>query len=245
MTEQAKCWITSCVLFEDIPWQKVCALLEEQQKTGSGQRVQLKNFAKGQDIYTPEHYQRSLGIISRGIVVVEKENGVLLNELDVGRCFGAAALFVTQERYVTTVRAKTACQVLFLSMEAMQEMMMQYPQIALNYIRFLSGRIQFLNRRIDSFIAPSAEESLLSYLRQQPEGISRELPMSRLAELLNLGRTSIYRAAEHLEQQGMIRREGRCIQLTESISREIAEPVSREITAGISQETTAPEIKKG
>lgn len=174
-----------------------------------------------------------------------KGNGVLLNELDAGRCFGAAALFVTQERYVTTVRAKTACQLLFLSMEAMQEMMMQYPQIALNYIRFLSGRIQFLNRRIDSFIAPSAEESLLSYLRQQPEGISRDLPISRLAELLNLGRTSIYRAAEHLEQQGMIRREGRCIQLTESISREIAEPVSREITAGISQETTAPEIKKG
>lgn len=224
MAEQANHWLTDCVLFEGLAPQEVCALLEEQQKAGLGQRVQLKDFAKGQTIYTPEHYRRSLGIISRGIVVVEKENGVLLNELGAGRCFGAAALFVTQERYVTTVRAKTACQVLFLSMEAMQEIMVQYPQIALNYIRFLSGRIQFLNRRIDSFIAPSAEGSLLSYLRQQPDGTSRELPMSRLAELLNLGRTSLYRAVEHLEQQGMIRREGKWIRLTEAISREMIDP---------------------
>lgn len=201
-----------CVLFADIPQEKAAELLKT--------NAQEHSFAKGEEIYSPKHYQKSLGIIAKGKAVVEKENGVLLNQLSVGECFGAAALFVPQEQYVTIVRAKTACQVLFLSMESMQQMMMENPQIAFNYIRFLSGRIQFLNRKIDSFTASSAQETLLSYLRQQPQGISDGVPMAKLAELLNIGRTSLYRAVEDLQSQGKIKREGKRIELTDGSTSE-------------------------
>ena len=125
----------------------------------------------------------------------------------------AAALFVPQDQYVTTVRAKTGCSILFLSMEQMRDILMQNPTIAFNYIRFLSGRIQFLNRKIDSFTAPGAQQALLSYLRQQPGGKSVGLSMVKLSEMLNIGRTSLYRAVEQLEQCGKIKREGKTIQL--------------------------------
>ena len=96
------------------------------------------------------------------------------------------------------------------------------PQVSLNYIRFLSDRIQFLNRRIASFTAPNAEQTLLSFLRQQPQQRCEGVSMVKLSEVLNIGRTSLYRVVQQLEQNGVIKREGRVIQLMEEpdISRE-------------------------
>ncbi len=199
--------VMDCVLFKGVQPQQIETLLEYFSKK--------ETFCKGEIIYSPQSFQKSLGIISRGIAIVEKENGVILNRLTAGECFGAAALFLQQERYVTIVRAKTDCEILFLSAEAMQDIIEQSPKIALNYIHFLSGRIQFLNHRIDSFTASSAEDSLLAYLQQQPNQCSDGVPMSKLAEILNLGRTSLYRAADHLETCGKIKKEGKRIELIE------------------------------
>lgn len=195
-----------CVLFAGLSIQQAEQILYSQ--------AQLRRFLRGEVIYSPEYYQHALGIVARGVAIVEKENGVLLNRLEAGSCFGAAALFAAEERYVTTIRAKSECTVLFLPVASMERILLEHPQIALNYIRFLSGRIQFLNRRIDSFVAPSVEETLLSYLRQQPQGQLSGVPMAKLAEILNVGRTSLYRAVQHLEQNNMIVKEGKTIRLT-------------------------------
>lgn len=116
------------------------------------QNGQSRCFAKGEEIYSPAHYSKSLGILLRGKAVVERDQ-VLLNQLSAGECFGVAALFVQREQYVTTVRARTDCKVLFLSLEAMQRLL-ENPQVSLNYIRFLSDRIQFLNRRLPALPHP-------------------------------------------------------------------------------------------
>lgn len=201
-----------CILFEGVDRHWAEAFLQ--------QNGQSRCFAKGEDIYSPAYYSKSLGILLRGKALVEREQ-VLLNQLSAGECFGAAALFVQREQYVTTVRAKTDCKVLFLSIEAMQRLL-ENPQISLNYIRFLSDRIQFLNRRIASFTAPNVEQTLLSFLRQQPQQRCEGVSMVKLSEVLNIGRTSLYRVVQQLERDGIIKREGRVIQLMEepNISRE-------------------------
>ena len=106
-----------CMLFEGVEQAQTLHLLQTY--------AQLQTFEKGQIIYSPGHYQHSLGIIVQGRTVVEKECGVLLNDLGAGQCFGAAALFVPQDQYVTTVRAKTGCSILFLSMEQMRDHRLQ------------------------------------------------------------------------------------------------------------------------
>ena len=55
-------------------------------------------------------------------------------------------------------------------------------------------------------------------IRDRCEGVS----MVKLSEVLNIGRTSLYRVVQQLEQNGVIKREGRVIQLMEEpdISRE-------------------------
>lgn len=201
-----------CILFEGVDRHWAEAFLQ--------QNGQSRCFAKGEEIYSPAYYSKSLGILLRGKALVEREQ-VLLNQISAGECFGAAALFVQREQYVTTVRAKTDCKVLFLSIETMQRLL-ENPQISLNYIRFLSDRIQFLNRRIASFTAPNAEQTLLSFLRQQPQQRCEGVSMVKLSEVLNIGRTSLYRVVQQLERDGIIKREGRVIQLMEkpNISRE-------------------------
>ena len=71
-------------MFRGIPKEEVRLLLDE--------LAQQKEFAKGEVIYSPQDFKRSLGILCQGRVVAKKENGVILNRMSAGDCFGAAAL---------------------------------------------------------------------------------------------------------------------------------------------------------
>ncbi|MFR7473244.1 MAG: Crp/Fnr family transcriptional regulator [Christensenellales bacterium] len=85
-----------------------------------------------------------------------------------------------------------------------------------NYLSFLTGRIFYLNRRIDAYTGGSAECRLAMYLldNQQdgvPPKVTLPFGMNKLAELLGIGRASLYRAMETLEKKGIVAREGKCI----------------------------------
>ena len=130
--------------------------------------LEAESFRGGETIYTPSEFKRALGIVAEGEVSVMNPGGAQLNVIPKGGCFGAAALFDESESdfaYVTTLIAHKACQVVFISDVQLQEWITRYPAMALNYIRFLSGRVRFLNRRIDSFTSPSSEEALIKYLK--------------------------------------------------------------------------------
>ena len=81
-----------------------------------------------------------------------------------------------------------------------------------HYLDFLSGRIRFLNRKIGYLTAGSAERRLALYLASfQKQELVLKDSISSLSELLDIGRASLYRAFDALEEQGLIRREGRSI----------------------------------
>ena len=52
---------------------------------------------------------------------------------------------------VTRVIARSPCTALFLSRELVDELLMQDPRFARQYIAYLSDRIYFLNSKIDAF----------------------------------------------------------------------------------------------
>ena len=71
--------------------------------------------------------------------------------------------------------------------------------------------MRFLNQRIENFTAGEAHDILEDYLLSLCDGEGK-LPapknMSLLAKTLNMGRTSLYRAAEALENAGKLTRSG-------------------------------------
>lgn len=175
------------------------------------EKLTVQAFQKGEIIYSQHSFQRSLGILLEGEAAVQKESGALLNLLQSGSCFGAAALFAPAEEYVTTIIARKACKAAFISDEELAKLFRSYPDMAMAYITFLSGRIQFLNQKIDSFTTPSAEDAVYRWLQAHQDEAGKVRVsggFARLARELNIGRASLYRSLAQLEQSGQIVKNG-------------------------------------
>ncbi len=170
-----------------------------------------QSYKKSESIFTQHSFIKSLGIILEGEAAVYNESGALLNTLKPGSCFGAAALFSQTNEYVTSVIAKKQSRVLFISDKELKELFIKYPEAALSYIEFLSGRIQFLNRKIDSYTSPSIENAVWSWLiSHEDDGgvVHVAMGYAALARALSVGRASLYRALTELQNEGKIVKNG-------------------------------------
>lgn len=198
--------LRGCFLFESADAALVSAFLNG---------LHADAFEGGCCIYTAGSFQKSIGILTKGTVVVRGLHNVVLNTLSVGGCFGVAALFHPGEEYVTTVQAKNSAEVVFISDVQLTALFRQVPETAVNYISFLSERICFLNRKIQSFTTPTAAAGLALYLLEnQRDGVvTVACGYAGLARGLGMGRASLYRSLEQLEQSGVISRIGRTIHI--------------------------------
>ena len=136
-------------------------------------RGEVLSFDAGQAIFSPHCFKRAVGIFLQGKAQAEKfaeGRTVVLNRFEPPMMFGAAAVFRQAQEYVTQVTAKTRCRVLFLTDEELDAIFQEDFAVARNYISFLSERIAFLNRKIDSFTKGSAEEKMALYLHDQCMG---------------------------------------------------------------------------
>lgn len=172
------------------------------------------SIPRGDTIYTPRAFSRSLGLLLSGSVQVSKET-LILNVLRPGACFGAAALFNDATDYVTTLTALDDCDILLFQQPLVADLMAESPAVARNYIAYLSGRIRFLNDKIEGLILGSAERKLAQYLSARARDGRAELDCSAtgLAQRLNVSRASLYRAFDALAEIGAAKKEGRFVHI--------------------------------
>ena len=169
--------------------------------------------SRGQTIYTPHRFQRCLGVLLQGRIRVSKDT-LVVSTLAAGDVFGAAALFTDSEGYATTLTALTDCALVLLPQENVARLLRESPEFAENYVRYLSGRIQFLSSRLDAVSAGSAERKLAQYLLSAAgETDCVSMSATQLSARIGVGRATLYRAFEALEQDGAIRREGKQIHI--------------------------------
>lgn len=189
----------------------------------SGEGVSTATIRKGDVIYDPVHFQRSLAVILKGEARVSKDGGdghrVTMSTLRQGAIFGMAALFYEGDVFLTEIRAEKNCTILFLSKKWLIDAFRREPTLANNYITLLSERIHFLNQRIADFTGASAAEKLRSFLLSHAERFGdcyqMILPysMTELAKVINVGRASLYRAFQQLEEENVIKRDGKTVTL--------------------------------
>lgn len=178
----------------------------------------VTDFSAGEEIYSPKSREKKLGIILSGSVSVfsaDENNGVLLRILEQGDSFGVANLFSGQERFVSIIVAKKACRVLFFDEPTVASLLREDERFCMNYIRFLSDRICFLNTKISCFTAGSPERRLAFFLLALGEDEDGQYTVSvnanSLSDMLNVGRASLYRAFDKLESNGLIEKIGKQI----------------------------------
>ena len=129
-----------------------------------------------------------------------------------GDVFGAVSVFGDWGENFSSIIAKTDTTLYYLSEESLKQALTQFPDFALNYIRFLTDRVRFLNRRLDTFCAGETQNKLYEFLITQADDngeVKFDINMTELARRLNIGRTSLYRDISLLEQSGLIKRNGK------------------------------------
>ena len=160
---------------------------------------------------------RQLGILLSGraeIRSTDPARTVVLRTLLANDIFGAAALFCPEDTTLSRIEAVGDCTCLFFDAASVRTLLQTDSGFLDRYLAFLAGRVHFLNRKILCFTAGSAERRLaLWLLSEEREIITLPATLTVLADMLDIGRASLYRALDKLSDEGLIARKGREIRL--------------------------------
>jgi CRP-like cAMP-binding protein len=177
---------------------------------------ELIEYSANETILSPDEVQKKMIIFLSGeaeIYSADENRAVLLKTATKGSVIGVANLF-SEDDFVSRITAAKKCEVLEISADKFRIIMEKDGHILLNYVAFLSGRIRYLNRKIVCLTAGSAERRLAYFLEENADAEGKlTLQMNQLCEMLNLGRASLYRAADKLTDEGFIERNGKCIKV--------------------------------
>ena len=179
-----------------------------------------KIFEKNEIIISENNYTRALGIIVKGSATVRKHSGdagILMSILKQGDIFGMATLFYEKENYLTEIRANEKTEIVFFLKNDIIKMFSEYPIINENYITILSEKIHFLNKKISTYTRADTIRKVAYFILQNADELKTEalLPynITKVADALNVGRASVYRAFESLEENNVIIRNGKKIKI--------------------------------
>lgn len=185
-------------------------------KMASAPDCEIKSYNCGDNIYSARHFRRSIGIILEGSARVFLQNAdgrkIIMNTLHVGQMLGAAALFNHEEQYIYEIRALEETRIVFFSQRLILRGIERETRFAENYIRYLSDRVLFLNRKISILTAGSAELRLANFFADNLSDsyfTELPLPMIQLASQLSISRASLYRALDTLLESGAVSKQGR------------------------------------
>lgn len=168
---------------------------------------------KGERIEITRSGEEKIAFVLSGECEVMSER-LVLNTLKKGDSFGILSIF-SNEPYPTAIVAKKNSRILFLTKETLLQLINCSPKISFNVIRFLSGRVSFLNRKVATLGSASVEEKCVHLLKDlfQKFGAVIPFPISSMARKLGVGRASLYRALESLTEKGILRHEDTCVHI--------------------------------
>ena len=213
LTAQEYQALAAAPLFSDYSPEELTQLLDNTSQT-------LHRYERGDILCSPDNFRRELSVVLSGQILVSKGDGELVvSVLSPSELFGAASLFNDEPDYVSTLTAKRASSVLAFSQEAVQQLMDAQPRFRRNYIRYLSCRIRFLSDKIDALIQGSGEKKLSAWLANQMDDRGEVLlpcSMTELAARLNIGRASLYREMQKLEERGVLVRQNKRITILDA-----------------------------
>ena len=180
----------------------------------------VKAFRSGEVIYSKDSKKRCVGIIISGKASCEpygSKDNALLRIMQENDTFGVANLYCINQTFPSVITAKTAATVLFIDGDAFCRLVENDANVLKAYLAFLSNKLVYLNKKISTLTAGTVEKKLAAYILENC-GDGDTLPslsMSALADMLGVGRASLYRALDELEALNLIRKNGKTISVTD------------------------------
>jgi CRP-like cAMP-binding protein len=145
--------------------------------------------------------------------VTPEGHQVLLRVAGPGDLLGAVAV-LEDSRYPATAQAADDCRLLSWDGAAMLALMQRFPQVAINALRIVSGRVREFQDRYRELATERVERRLARALlrlagqagRKTPDGVLIDLALTRqdLAEMTGATRFTISRMLTEWESRGII-----------------------------------------
>ena len=157
-------------------------------------------------------------VILEGIICIEKraadQRALIMSKAAPPAAINLAAAF-SHNGSLSRLFAEERCTALQISGDVIRKAIAAGGTFPLNIMEFLVDRVAFLNKKITAFAGYSSESKLNMYLTDNTEnGKVRIASYTELAEVLGVGRASLYRSLDALEAKGVIKRKGRTIEIT-------------------------------
>ena len=161
-------------------------------------------FSKGERADLNFLESKKIAFVFSGECVVMKDE-LVLNTLKKGDSFGILSVF-SDEPYPTSVIAKKETKILFLNHDDLNMLITQLPAVSMNVIRFLAGRVTFLNQKVATLGGTTVEDKCIAFLREEyrKNGAFIPFPISGVARKIRAGRASLYRALASLEKKDVL-----------------------------------------
>ncbi len=175
------------------------------------------HFARESMILSPGQPGDALYVLCEGSAIAysaDEDKQVLLRSFAPYEMFGISNLF-TDQPFATRIVAKTDCKVLVLHKEFLIYLIDHDAKVRYQYIALLAQKTLYLNQKISCLTAGSAEQRLAFWLdaHATDNTVTLDLPMNALCTMLDIGRASLYRAFDKLEQDGFITKEHKTVRI--------------------------------
>ncbi len=190
--------------------------------TLSGVSHQKKILVKGELIAQAGDEVFFLHIIIRGSVKGEMVDfaGKVIKIEDIvpPRPLAPAFLFGKQNRYPVNIIANEETELISISRDSFLRMMQSSELILRNFVDNVSSRGQFLSNKIKFLSFSTIKGKLAQYLldlagKLDSDRLTLPLSQSQLSELFGVARPSVGRAISEMNQDGIIRTEGKQVVL--------------------------------
>ena len=177
----------------------------------------VAEFQKNEIVFSKNSYRKTVGFVIEGKCEVERErtcgDTIPLNLLTRYSAFGILSVFSPDAEFPTVIKATSAVKIMFISGEDMISMVKKYRTVAINIITFLSNRIAFLNKKIETFSEKSTCSKLASYLltKYKESGEVITVSKTKLSAEIGVGRASLYRDLDYLASKNLIKTDQKTI----------------------------------
>ena len=171
-------------------------------------------FRSGEEMIPPHFPAVGILLSGRGVIYsADTERQTILRFISPGNAVGVAGLFAAEPpstRIFACGDGKS--EMFFIGRMTFEKLLSTESdgRFRTNLICFLADRVSFLNSRIDTVTAGSADRKLALFLKNSPVNSNGEvsigMSMTALAHALDIGRASLYRAFDTLESSGIILR---------------------------------------
>ena len=181
------------------------------------QSIKQYCFPSGEKIFPSEKTDHALCVLWSGQARVfanspDPRHAALLRTMDAGAVFGVHSIFHSDIPPQSEIVAHKDCTVITVASDVWERILTSDPFVMAEYLRFLTRRIEFLNQKIQYLTAGCTERRLALFLMSQipQDDLAVRLNISAvsLADLLDVGRASLYRALDRLTEDGFLTRQG-------------------------------------